>query len=189
MPRLFFALQPEPAQRDRIGAAALLQLHSVGGTAVAATDLHLTLCFLGEVATSQLPALAQAAADLAPLQLGLLLTQVDWWQGPRVLCLLPPAGDGLDALAAFAARLHHAVASAGVEPDQRPFRPHVTIVRRTPAAAARARRWPAPLGTPLPITSDGFVLMQNTGARSGPRYEAIRRWPSTSATRMPPARP
>jgi 2'-5' RNA ligase len=82
--RLFFALWPEADFIARLRAAAH-PLHSVGGRAVADLDLHVTLCFLGAVAESSLPALRERAAALQPPPFELEFQAIEYWSQSRVL--------------------------------------------------------------------------------------------------------
>lgn len=89
MPRLFFALQPEPAEQAAISAALLPMVRAIGARPLPAADLHLTLAFLGEVAAEALPDLQRVAAEATPKLFHLRLSQVDCWKSSGVLCLLP----------------------------------------------------------------------------------------------------
>lgn len=177
MPRLFFALQPEPAQLSAIAAAVLPIVQALDARTVTAANLHLTLAFLGEVAAETIPGLLRAAARTKPLPIRLSLTHLDCWAESRVLCLLPDDSPGLQAATRLAQGVDVAARTAGIAPDKRPFRAHVTVARKV-SAAARARRWPEQLPVPLPFTADGFVLMESTRETEGERYRAIHAWPA-----------
>lgn len=177
MPRLFFALQPEPAQRAAIAAGMLPAVQALGAKPVAEADLHLTLSFLGEVAAEAIPALLLATEGIASMPIELSLAQVDCWKGPRVLCLLPEDSAGVAAARRLASSLGEASRAAGPAPDERAFRAHVTIARKAPSAAFHSRHWPEPLRAALPFTASSFVLMESTPAPAGQRYNVVRSWP------------
>jgi 2'-5' RNA ligase len=178
MPRLFFALRPEPAQRAAIAAAMLPLVRALGAKPVAETDLHLTLAFLGEVAAEVASCLQRTAASIAPAPLHLLLSRVDCWEKSGVLCLLPQETAAAPAVQGLARTLVAAARAGGITLDDRPFRAHVTLARKVPPAASHARLWPLPLPASLPFTADGFVLMESTREPDGPRYKVIHAWPS-----------
>jgi 2'-5' RNA ligase len=178
MPRLFFALQPQPAQCAAIAAATHPLLPVVGGELVVDSNLHLTLCFLGEVPEGNMATLLRAADAVPPPPCGLSLTQVDYWPGPRVLCLLPKDDARLEVVRQLADRLRAALQGSGIELEHMPFHAHVTVARKVPARLAHAVRWPQPLDPPLEFTCSGFVLMQSTRNPTGPRYPVLGRWPA-----------
>ncbi|HWL62450.1 MAG TPA: RNA 2',3'-cyclic phosphodiesterase [Steroidobacteraceae bacterium] len=179
MPRLFFALQPKPAEQAAISAALLPVVHAFGARPMPQADLHLTLAFLGEVPADAIPGLQRAAVNVATALLSLQLSRIDYWAAPGVLCLLPE-----EATTAKPVQLAQALAvaaiSCGVRMDEKPFRAHVTVARKVPPAASGKGPWPRPLREPLPFTADGFVLMESARQREGPRYKVIHSWPSGS---------
>lgn len=178
MPRLFFALQPLPAEQAAISSALLSTVRAIGARPVPAADLHLTLAFLGEVAAEAIPELQHAAAAQASGMLHIRLSQMDCWKGSDVLCLLPDETAPAPFLRQLARSLGDAALAAGIALDYRPFRPHVTVARKVPPLALRVERWPQPLPAALPFTANGFVLMESTRQPQGPRYTVIDSWPS-----------
>lgn len=181
MPRLFFALKPDAAQAAMMLEATRPLLQELRGRPVIAADLHLTLCFLGEIAEAQASVLLATAEQIPPVSLQLAVSQLDFWQDSRVLCLMPEAGAPLEPVTALAARLRSAAMAAGLPVERRPFRAHVTVGRKIPSSAALARTWPLRLAEPLSLTADGFVLMGSTGAREGARYDVRRAWRTTTS--------
>ncbi len=97
-----------------------------------------------------------------------------------MLCLLPDDDDATQSLRPLVRTLADAAPGAGIRPDDKPFRPHVTVARKVPPADLRRWQWPQPVPAPLPFTADGFVLMESTRERGGPRYRVIRAWPAAS---------
>lgn len=176
MPRLFFALQPHPAQRRTMHEAAAPLLRELGGRAVLADDLHLTLCFIGEVEGAPLDALLTAAGRIAAPVIDLRLHRLDYWPDSRVLCLLPESRAGVETVVALAARLSAAVRAAGFAADSTRFRPHITVGRLMPSPATPARTWPQPLADSLPLTAEAFVLMGSKATTTGPRYAVHHSW-------------
>lgn len=177
MPRLFFALQPEPGQKLEIARSVQPWLKSPGGKAVPAPDLHLTLCFLGEVPQMRIAALLEAAAGIQAQRLQLRLSRIDHWRAARVLCLLAPEEDaGVQAAARLAGQLRAAARDIGLQLDARPFRAHVTVARKVPAGMTGAGAWPQELVRPLPFHANGFALMESRPDSAGPRYSVYREW-------------
>jgi RNA 2',3'-cyclic 3'-phosphodiesterase len=120
--RLFVSLRPPPDVLDAL-ARTVSDLRTTRPD-----QWHVTLAFLGEVADPQplVPALDLAAAATAPLELR--LRGGGFFRGPGVL-YAGLAGD-VDGLRRLAGRVQGAVRQAGVDLEERPYRPHLTVARR-----------------------------------------------------------
>jgi len=186
--RLFFALWPDEAWSARLLEAAAPAIAAVGGRpgggALASVDLHVTLCFLGAVGEPALALLLERAAAIRAAAFELEFGRLEWWAESRILAAtvarVPAEGERLAAALAGAAR------EAGLAPDLRAWRPHVTLLRgaatSAPAAAdATAAGWPA-LRLTLPVTR--FYLAESqglgpqvAGVTEAPRYTRRASWP------------
>lgn len=180
--RLFFALWPESDFIARLRAAAQ-PLDPVGGRAVADLDLHVTLCFLGAVRESSLPALCERAAALQLPPFELEFEAIEYWAQSRVLAVtnatVPAAGKAL------ARALHAQARDLGLRTDERPLRAHMTLSRglaagAVPAAAAGL----LPLSPPLRLAASNFYLAQSqqleptsAGSLASCRYARLAAWP------------
>lgn len=168
--RLFFALVPPPALRDRIAATAadVERAHPSGGRLLKPERYHLTLRFLGDFdpLPPSLPDAARAAGDaVPPRRFDLRLDHAGSFgrNGVRFL-----GGPGSDALQALWRDLGDALARRGVRLPREPsFTPHLTIVR-----CARAPLGPTPVD-PLSWPVDGFALVLS---RPGRPYDILHRW-------------
>lgn len=133
-------------------------------------DLHLTLVFLGERTAEEAIALEQAldavrgAADGIRLGAGLALPR----RGPRVVAL------GLEDPAGSLLALHARVAAACGEEDERPYRPHVTVLRL--GREARAPRELPAAPTVAPFAIDAIALMRSHLGRGPARHEELARF-------------
>ena len=193
---MFFALWPEQAWSVRLLEAAAPAIAAVGGRAgggsgggsggraLASVDLHVTLCFLGAVGEPELARLLEHAAAIDAAAFELEFGRLECWPEPRIMAAtvvrVPPEGERLAAALAGAAR------EAGLAPDLRAWRPHVTLLRGVaksapPAADAAAAGWPA-VGLTLPVTR--FYLAESQGlgpqmasATQAPRYARLASWP------------
>jgi RNA 2',3'-cyclic 3'-phosphodiesterase len=101
--------------------------------------LHLTLRFLGPTPDSMIgptitavEAVAAAATGPIPIQLSGAGT---FPPGDRPRTLWIGVSDGVDALTALAAQAESALVGVGWSPDDRPFRPHLTLARSDGVAA------------------------------------------------------
>ena len=144
-------------------------------------DLHVTLCFLGAVEESSLPALCERAAALQLPPFELEFEAIEYWSRSRVLAAtsatVPAAGMEL-------VRALHAQARAlGLRTDERPLRAHVTLSRGL-AASPGSTVAPLPLSPPLRLAASKFYLAQSqqleagfAGSLAPCRYAQLASWP------------
>jgi 2'-5' RNA ligase len=127
--RLFFALWPHAAMREAMVHAIRKAASASGGRPVPAANLHVTLAFLGAVPEQRLGELGgigKGAASGGSLEL--VFDHLEHWRTAQLLCALPAATP--TQVAALARRLRDTLAASGFAPDLKPFRPHVTVVRK-----------------------------------------------------------
>ena len=141
--RLFVALWPDAALRAALAAWRDACTWPAGAAVVATAKLHMTLHFIGEVATDRLPAIVQdLRVPLQPFELALDRC-VAW---PRGLIVLQPS-ETPAALLALHAACADALRLLELPLQQRPFRAHVTLARGAAGASLQQRteplRWPA----------------------------------------------
>ena len=170
--RLFFALVPGAEARSALHALAR-QHAPARARHVPATDLHLTLLFLGNVPEPDLPRLCAAAAAIAAPPFAVVLDRLERWRG-GLLCATGTAGP--EALALHQ-QLVQGVQDAGFTVDTRPFRAHATLVRDLPRAAGRVDE---PI-EPVRLQVDSFCLMESREMESreraeGGRYSVLAQW-------------
>ena len=177
--RLFVAIDPAPAVRDRL-RAALAPVRRLAPSAkwVDVASLHLTLAFLGDVEVPRVPEIAAAiggvAAGHAPFELGCAGAGAFGGKRPRVLWAGVPFA--LDALAAVHGDLAAALAPLGFAPEPRPFAAHLTLARAReargdPALAACAA---ALAGQDFGVTRvEALVLYRSDLSPKGPAYRPL----------------
>ncbi len=173
--RLFFALWPDQAGRERLAHNVRGAVRASGGRPVASDQLHLTLAFLGSVPETRVVELAALAAELIGTANGALgpialsFERLAHWPGPRVLCALPERTPA--ALDQLVKRLLKALTAADFTPDLKPFRPHVTVARKvlrsSRSAALRAVHW----------RFEAFALIASRTLESGPVYSVVGTYP------------
>jgi 2'-5' RNA ligase len=164
--RFFYALRPDAQAAGALGRLAAGLAARLGGRALDAHDIHLTLVFVGERPATEAPKLAGLMTGLVPSAQPLALVRLGsfgrglLWAGPA------HAPDGSDTLAdrpgtpagrpgapadattiaspdwplALAAELQRRLRTAGIGFDERTLRLHATLVR---GAGNRLRRTPA----------------------------------------------
>ncbi|MYE31644.1 MAG: RNA 2',3'-cyclic phosphodiesterase, partial [Chloroflexi bacterium] len=91
-------------------------------------------------------------------------------------------GGDVDALRALAGRVETAVEAAGLPPERRELRPHVTLARvRQRASTAQRRALAAAVGAldapgPHPYRAVEVVLVRSHLGAGQPRYEVLGRY-------------
>jgi 2'-5' RNA ligase len=142
MPRLFFALWPDPAAADRLAQLAGELAGRSRGKPVPAGKIHLTLAFLGSVADERVADLlaVRVPAPAFAMRLdcvGAFRKAAVAWAGVES----PPR-----ELLALQSALTQTLAGLGFALEERPYVPHVTLVRKVGGALARTAiepiEWP-----------------------------------------------
>lgn len=167
--RLFFALWPPAGLAAQLGELA--RRHGAGARPTRPATIHLTLAFLGDVGLGRLPALLAAAGRVRGPAFALGLDRLAYWAHNRILW----AGGGTPpSLARLVGDLQRELAAAGFAVDgaDRPFVPHVTLVRRLPAAPASL---PSPELAAWPVTA--FRLVRSQRAAAGADYATLAEFP------------
>lgn len=171
-PRLFFALWPGATQRDELNRLARSLHGGCGGRVMQRENLHLTLVFLGNVEREKIPRLEALAAKLRVPQFDLEFGVTGYWRHNRIVWAGPQATP--ESLRELVAALERALISGGYKFDERPYVPHVTLVRDARAPAAL-----------LPLAFDWrireFALIESARAARGPEYRVLARWPLAAA--------
>lgn len=142
--------------------------------------LHITLKFLGEIASNQIETLSDAASravqSTRPFILALEGAGAFPPRGvPRILWL--GINDSSGSLSELQNHLEEECERAGFAREERPFHPHLTIARiRTPRAARQLAQLHQELGFEvIDFSVTELVLMQSELAASGSRYTEISR--------------
>ncbi len=162
--RLFLALWPDDGLRRQL-AQRREALGAVSGRAVPSHNLHLTLVFLGDQPTAELPRVVSAADRVATASFDLLLDRSGWFARARVAWL---GGAPVEGGLALVGALAQALSQRAVSFDRRDWRPHVTLWRRV--VRQPCLREPVPLTWPV----REFSLIESNYGRP---YQVLRTWP------------
>lgn len=167
--RLFFALWPGAAQRAALAAWQPPLRELCGGRTMRPDTLHLTLVFLGEVAEQRLQAACLAAQETDFRRFDLQLAAAHYWGHNHIVHAAPLAVPA--PLAALVAGLEHGLRRHGFHFEERPYKPHVTLLRNAKWSDAELPslpvvRWPV----------RDFVLVQSLSGAQGPHYEVVARF-------------
>jgi 2'-5' RNA ligase len=184
--RAFFAIELDAPARGAAGRLAGLLRARPGGQQVRwvrEENLHVTLRFLGDIGAAAVPALlrevARETAGVAPFAVRLIGVRLfPSSRRPRVVALevLPP-----EPITALAAAVDRGVLAAGMAPEDRPFRSHLTLGRLRPGGSPPDVTVPdTPVAETLRVTE--AVLFQSEFHRSGARYTPLGRVPLGAAS-------
>ena len=129
--RLFIAIPFEPPVLDALTAAqASLRTGGVRGNYTVRQNLHLTLAFLGEVRD---PRPVIAAIERVPLPKSVMTFSKTELFGDILVCSFQTD----PSLRKYVQSLRNELENGGIDFDRKPFRPHVTLVRRASFPAER----------------------------------------------------
>ena len=178
--RLFFALWPTEALRERIRSDTRPITEPIGARTLPAANLHITIEFLGEVPDARLDEVLQAGAATHGNAFDLILDRIESFRRSGVLSLVPSQPPS--ALNELVDQLRFNLLDRQFRVQHQNFRPHVTLVRDL--------RRPVPAATIAPLTwrVEEFALVESQLGREGSRYSVLASWPLTPA-RATPDRP
>jgi 2'-5' RNA ligase len=168
MPRLFTAIEIPEAMRLRL---SLLRAPIGGAKWVQPEDMHITLRFAGDIDGRTSDDLADLLAEvsLPPFLVSISGAGAYGGRDPRVLWAGVTPGLEIEALYRANER---AARGAGLDPDPRDFRPHVTLARMRRARQTEVARFLAENGDirmePFLVTR--FVLLSARPGSGGPPY-------------------
>ena len=170
--RLFFALWPDEVTRNNLAEFCNGSIADCGGNPVKPENIHITLRFLGEVDRAQKRCLRKAAARAHGEPVKLMLDRLGFWRGPQALWL--GANKVPDTLLRLAVNLNTETADCGFKPEDRPFRPHVTLARQV-------ARPPESLSiSPIEWTANHFVMVESNTKPEGVTYKVLEELPLTA---------
>jgi 2'-5' RNA ligase len=125
--RLFTALDLPDALRER--CATLRDPDALDARWSSPSQYHLTLRFIGDVEAARFPRFRDALADVDVPQVSCEPYGVDVLPSRRAPRVLMVGLQRTDSLLALHAAISEALEPLGVEPEDRTYRPHVTLAR------------------------------------------------------------
>ena len=165
--RLFFALWPGEDHRAALDRSAG-KLLGKRIKRIPASNLHITLAFAGTVAAEGRHCLEAAAGDIREAGFDLCIGRVGYWERPRILWAgpthIPPE------LWSLAGALRRTLEVCGIEPESRPYQPHVTLARKVSKLPGN------PVFPPLHWSISHFSLVESVTDPAGARYRVLRSW-------------
>jgi len=179
--RMFFALLPDAALQQALHRIGQGMRSAFGGRVVATGNIHLTLAFLGSVPVARVDELRDVGASVRTSSFSLELNVTGCWRRSAVGWIAP--GDPPQPLDDLARELRQRLAKSQFHVDDKPFAPHVTLLRKArcktrpeQGGAASSERSTDP-NPPVVWNVDRFVLMRSDTMHSGPEYTQVGAWP------------
>jgi len=167
--RLFFALWPEQAVREKILSCSSVIIRKQKGRQVADYNLHMTLHFIGNTTIDNMRCLDAQASKIVSPAFKLVIDKVGYFQKPGIIWL------GCKVIPTELGHLHSNLASqlscCEYEPEKRNYRPHISLFRK---ASLNAK---PEIETPFSWQPQGFSLIESTPESNGVKYTEIRKYP------------
>jgi 2'-5' RNA ligase len=160
--RLFFALWPDARQRERLRNIVTPVAGHIEGRHLPHGNWHVTLAFIGafpEAKTDELLA-RSAALHVEPVEL--CFDRIEYWARARIACLAPASVPA--ALERLVAALNELLTEFGHRPEDRQYRPHLTLARAARPFATKR------LAQPLTLEWSDFELVESIHEQGGVRY-------------------
>lgn len=167
--RFFFALWPSPEALEALDALAGKMARLCGGRRTRRESLHMTLAFMGTVSAQRHDRLHAIASRIWSESFELTIDQLGYWSHNRI------AWAGCSTVPTQLRRLYEVLEKnlleEGFRLDERPFVPHITLVRR-----ALCRGLPT-LPAPIRWQVTEFALVATLMQPAEKQYVSLASWP------------
>jgi 2'-5' RNA ligase len=168
--KVFFALWPTAAERNKLAAWQKYLQKLCGGRAMLEETLHNTLVFIGDIELARLEALQLAAQEVEAETLELCFEMARYWGHNHIVYAAP--GETPQQLAQLVGALEQRLSVHGFKFDRRAYQPHVTLLRN-------ARWTDAALPEMRPVCWQimDFALVQSASRNGLASYQVMARFP------------
>ena len=167
--RLFFGILPDKSCQLAL-RKSLSALPGIHGRAVPRCNHHITLVFLGNFPEDRIACFQKQAAEISFRPFSLILDHLGTFKKARVLWM------GVSEVPRGLSRLHEqlnaALQSCGFEPEERKYRPHLTLFRKFTG------KLPQPDLKPVRWEVRAFHLMVSESTEDGVRYRSLASFPA-----------
>ena len=173
--RAFFGLPVPEAQRTKLAPfLAACAASAPDFRWIPASNLHLTLRFLGAIESSVAEGIAERLVELQPAGFELELGNIGTFNRRRLVRVVwLQVRSGAEHARELAAQVEEECARAGLAPEARVIQPHLTLARARPRDGAIL----PPLREPprlKPWRAEELILYRSHVGRAGAVYEPIR---------------
>ena len=166
--RLFFALCPSVSAQNNLYTQLYKKLAHCQGRQTIASNLHLTLLFLGNVGRSQQDCLESLASQISLPVFDLNLRTLVYRRKQQMLWLEPDTVPSV--LQELVIQIRKAAENCGFKQEMLPFKAHMTIMRKLNKISDDTEIsrfvWPV----------RDFVLVSSKTLQSGVEYQIIKTW-------------
>ena len=128
-------------------------------------DLHMTLVFIGM--SDRQVCLETMASRICLPPFDIRIDTIDFWRRPKVL--LAGASEVPGTLTALVSALNEGAQACDFSPETRPYRPHVTLSRRSMPVETQTIE-------PVEWHVDEFRLAWSRDGIGAPRYQTVAQW-------------
>lgn len=179
--RVFLALWPEQAARDRLEEEGRRLRQSLRGRLTRPETIHLTLVFIGDLARARIQELLDGLSGVQAAAFRIDFDRAACWRHNRIAFLAP--ANCPEALRDLVKELEARLDTLAIAYDRRPYKPHVTLLRKAECpkenpAVGRVSDSPE-WGDFKPIawSAKHFVLVESVPTPDGVRYDVLGRFP------------
>ena len=175
--RVFLALWPDRAVRDEMAEAGRRLHRSLSGRLTRPETIHLTLVFIGDLGRQRLPELLERLDAVAAPSFRVEFDRADCWRHNKIAYLAPSRPP--DALFSLVARLESLLDDLAIAFDRRPYRPHVSLIRKAVCPKANPASGRVPESPewddlrPIMWSAKRFVLVESVPIPEGVRYDEL----------------
>jgi len=163
--RLFFALWPDHRQRDRMRDFISPVAKLVEGKAVERRNWHITLIHIGDFPADRIDELHEVKQAITVEPFRLRFDRLEFWPRQKIAALVTPTGP--PEMQRLCEALQGAAFAAGIEIDQRTYRPHVTVVKNSRSFETQR------LAQSAVIEWDSFELVESVSQPGGVTYHPV----------------
>jgi len=167
--RLFFALWPDEHVRQCITETLSSLQPSLEGRAMQPHNFHITLHFVGQVTEETKDCMHAAAQSVTAQAFQLNLDCFGHFSKAKIFWMglqKPPL-----QLVQLHKKLGIALEGCGFNTEERPFTPHVTLLRKCIKAD------PVQFDFSIPWSVEEFVLLESITDKEGVNYQVIEKYP------------
>lgn len=130
----------------------------------------MTLLFLGNIDTDKEERFKQALATVQVSGMSLCFDRLSFWKKPGILCLT--TSNTYPEVETLVGMLSKLAGELGIQTDERPFKPHVTLVKKATKLT--------PLEfDPIHWHSSTFCLVESVNCPNGVEYRIVQEWGGT----------
>jgi RNA 2',3'-cyclic 3'-phosphodiesterase len=172
--RFFFAIWPDDtAQKQLALLAERLQAESLcSGQKTQTENIHLTLVFVGEADVDKLKTLRVIADGIkgpSARAFDFVIKEICYWKHNQIA--YAAACEAPQELMCLVSALQDALFAAGFPIERRPYKPHITLMRKASCYSLPK------LAKPIAWQAREWILVKSEQTSGGPVYIPIGRWP------------